>query len=155
MFVTNTLGNPNDEEGWIPGILGPIANSRKEANKIKREEPITVVIGNPPYREKAKGQGSWIESGAKNEKQEAPLLAWMPPTEWGVGVFARHLRNLYVFASVREPGGSVNADCEERKAANRICTIVSSYSLVGAVDYLAVVLDNCCAIHHWPSSTLL
>ena len=44
MFVTNTLSNPDDDEGWIPGILAPIAQSRKDANKIKREEPITVVI---------------------------------------------------------------------------------------------------------------
>ena len=35
--------------------LAPIAESRRQANKIKREEPITVVIGNPPYKEKAKG----------------------------------------------------------------------------------------------------
>jgi Type ISP C-terminal specificity domain/N-6 DNA Methylase len=97
MFVTNTLGNPHDDEGWIPGILAPIANSRREANKIKREEPITVVIGNPPYKEKAKGQGGWIESGSKNEDKPAPLMTWMPPTDWGVGVYARHLRNLYVY----------------------------------------------------------
>jgi hypothetical protein len=59
MFVTNTLGNPDDDEGWIPGLLAPIANSRKAANKIKRDEPITVVIGNPPY--KGKGQGArWL-----------------------------------------------------------------------------------------------
>ncbi len=97
MFVTNTLGNPNDEEGWIPGLLAPLANSRKEANKIKREEAITVVIGNPPYKEKAKGQGGWIENGSKNEKMPAPLAAWMPPTDWGVGAHAKHLRNLYVY----------------------------------------------------------
>lgn len=97
MFVTNTLGNPNDDEGWIPGILAPLANSRKEANKIKREEPITVVIGNPPYKEKAKGRGGWIESGSKNEKQVAPLIAWMPPREWDVGAHVKHLRNLYVY----------------------------------------------------------
>ncbi|MGB9069509.1 MAG: type ISP restriction/modification enzyme [Candidatus Acidiferrales bacterium] len=97
MFVTNTLGNPNDDEGWIPGILAPLANSRKEANKIKRDEPITVVIGNPPYKEKAKGQGAWIESGSKNEDMAAPFAAWMPPTDWGVGAHAKHLRNLYVY----------------------------------------------------------
>ena len=51
----------------------PLANSRKEANKIKREEPITVVIGNPPYKEKAKGFGGWVENGSKNENQPAPL----------------------------------------------------------------------------------
>ena len=97
MFVTNTLGNPTDDEGWIPGILAPLANSRKEANKIKRDEPITVVIGNPPYKEKAKGEGAWIESGSENEKNPPHLAAWMPPTEWGIGAHAKHLRNLYVY----------------------------------------------------------
>jgi N-6 DNA Methylase len=97
MFVTNTLGDPNDDEGWIPGLLAPIANSRKEANKVKREEPITVVIGNPPYKEKAKGKGGWVESGNKNENKQAPLAAWMPPTDWGVSAHAKHLRNLYVY----------------------------------------------------------
>ena len=97
MFVTNTLDNPHDDKEWIPGLLAPLANSRKEANKIKRDEPITVVVGNPPYKEKAKGKGAWVESGSKNENQPAPLAAWIPPTEWGVGAHAKHLRNLYVY----------------------------------------------------------
>ncbi len=97
MFVTNTLGNPYDDEEWIPGILAPIAKSRKDANKIKRDEPITVVIGNPPYKEKAKGQGAWIENGSKNEKAPPPLAAWMPPADWGAGAHSKHLRNLYIY----------------------------------------------------------
>jgi len=97
MFVTDTLGNPHDDEGWIPGILAPIARSRKEANKIKREVPITVVIGNPPYKERAKGRGGWIESGDENEKEPAPLAEWMPPREWGAGAHSKHLRNMYVY----------------------------------------------------------
>jgi Type ISP C-terminal specificity domain/N-6 DNA Methylase len=97
MFVTNTLGNPYDDEEWIPGILAPIAKSRKEANKIKREETITVVIGNPPYRERAKGLGGWIETANKNMKEPAPLAAWIPPRDWGLGAHAKHLRNLYVY----------------------------------------------------------
>ncbi|HEV8552907.1 MAG TPA: type ISP restriction/modification enzyme [Casimicrobiaceae bacterium] len=98
MFVTNTLGNPDDEEGWIPGFLAPIAESRKAANRIKREEPITVVIGNPPYKEKAKGMGGWVE-GANNKKTDKPslLMDWIPPAAWGVGAHAKHLRNLYVY----------------------------------------------------------
>lgn len=96
MFVTNTLGNPYDDEEWIPGILAPIGNSRKEANKIKREEPITVVIGNPPYKEKAKGLGGWVETRTQNTK-EAPLDAWIPPSEWGLGAHLKHLRNLYIY----------------------------------------------------------
>ena len=97
MFVTNTLGNPDDDEGWIPGILAPIAQSRKDANKIKREESITVVIGNPPYKEKAKGRGGWVEGKNLKADKPAPLADWMPPREWGVGAHSKHLRNLYVY----------------------------------------------------------
>ena len=66
MFVTDTLGNPYAEQEWLPAIFGPIAESRRQANKIKRQEPITVVIGNPPYKEKAKGRGGWVENGSAN-----------------------------------------------------------------------------------------
>lgn len=95
MFVTNTLGDPYVEETWLPNTYTPIAESRRQANKIKREEPITVVIGNPPYKEKAKGMGSWVESGGEGS---SPILNdWMPPSSWGVSTHAKHLRNLYVY----------------------------------------------------------
>ncbi|MEX0715819.1 MAG: type ISP restriction/modification enzyme [Planctomycetaceae bacterium] len=97
MFVTDTLGNPYIEEDWIPGLLEPIARSRREANRIKTKEPITVVIGNPPYREKAKGLGGWIEKGSPGSKGKPPLDAWTPPAEWGVSAHSKHLRNLYVY----------------------------------------------------------
>lgn len=97
MFVTDTLGNPYIEQEWIPALLEPIAESRRQANKIKTQEPITVVLGNPPYKEKAKGRGGWIESGSPESGRASPLAAWMPPREWGVGTHAKHLRNLYVY----------------------------------------------------------
>lgn len=97
MFVTDTLGNPDDDEGWIPGILAPIAKSRRDANKIKRDEPITVVLGNPPYKVKAKGLGGWIEGATKKAEKTAPLADWQPPAEWGAGLDAKHLRNLYIY----------------------------------------------------------
>lgn len=97
MFVTNTLGNPDDDEGWIPGMLAPIAQSRRAANKIKRDEPITVVLGNPPYKDKAKGLGGWIEGETAAAEKTAPLSDWMPPKEWGESAHSKHLRNLYVY----------------------------------------------------------
>jgi hypothetical protein len=97
MFVTNTLSDPEEDAGWIPTMLAPLADQRKNANKIMRDEAITVVLGNPPYKEKAKGKGSWVESGAKNSKISAPLEAWMPPREWRAGAHAKHLRNLYIY----------------------------------------------------------
>lgn len=95
MYVTDTLANPWAEQEQLGSIYEPIAESRRRANQIKREEPITVVIGNPPYKEKAKGRGGWVESGGKNHP--APLLDWMPPADWHVSAHAKHLRNLYVY----------------------------------------------------------
>lgn len=95
MFVTDTLASPYVEEEWLPQMYGPIAESRRQANKIKKEERIMVVLGNPPYKEKAKGRGGWIENDDSGKK--APLDAWLPPTDWGVGTHARHLRNLYIY----------------------------------------------------------
>ena len=70
--------------------------SRRDANEVKKDERITVVIGNPPYKEKAKGRGGWIENGSGG-KLVAPLDRWRPPPEWGVGAHVKHLKNLYVY----------------------------------------------------------
>jgi len=98
LFVTDTLGDPFAEQAQYSSMLAPIGQSQKEANTIKRSEPITVVIGNPPYKEKAKGRGSWIEQGSDtNKQQHAPMERWSPPVEWGVSAHAKHLKNLYVY----------------------------------------------------------
>jgi hypothetical protein len=89
MFVTDTLGNPFAKVEELGSLYRTISESRLQANEIKRKEPITVVIGNPPYKEKAKGRGGWVE--------EEPLNKWIPPADWGVGAHAKHLRNLYVY----------------------------------------------------------
>lgn len=97
MFVTDTLGNPFAEVESLGSWYGKISESRKQANEIKRKEPITVVIGNPPYKEKAKGRGGWVEGGSGAGADDAPLMKWLPPAGWGVGAHAKHLRNLYVY----------------------------------------------------------
>jgi hypothetical protein len=96
LFITDTLGNPFVEEEKLPQIVEAIAKSRREANRVKRDQPITVVIGNPPYKEKAEGRGGWIEKGAGG-KLHAPLDSWKAPPEWGVGAHGKHLKNLYVY----------------------------------------------------------
>jgi hypothetical protein len=97
MFVTDTLGNPYAEVETLGSWYGKISESRRQANEIKRTEPITVVIGNPPYKEKAKGRGGWVEEGTHTAADDSPLSKWTPPASWGVGAHAKHLRNLYVY----------------------------------------------------------
>jgi hypothetical protein len=96
LFITDTLGNPFIKEEALGQIYEPIAKSRRDANTIKKTQPITVVIGNPPYKEKAEGRGGWIEAGSGG-KLVAPLDRWRPPAEWGVGAHGKHLKNLYVY----------------------------------------------------------
>jgi len=95
LFVTDTLSDPHANFEAGTGIYKEISKSQQQANEIKRAQPITVVIGNPPYKEKAKGKGAWIESGSGN--RSAPLADWQPPTNWGVGTDTKKLRNLYVY----------------------------------------------------------
>jgi hypothetical protein len=95
MYVTDTLANPYIEIEESSVLTHAISESRRTANEIKKKEKITVVIGNPPYKEKAKGKGGWIESGGTGHG--APLNAWKPPADWGVGAHTKHLSNLYVY----------------------------------------------------------
>lgn len=103
MFVTDTLGSPYVEVESLGSWYGKISESRRHANEIKKTEPITVVIGNPPYKEKAKGRGGWIEEGSAAGGgtyaggRTGLLNDWLPPKGWGVGAHAKHLRNLYIY----------------------------------------------------------
>ncbi len=94
LFITDTLGNPFIEEDVLVQS-GPIAKSRRDANEIKKSRDITVVLGNPPYKNKAKGLGSWVEAGSSG--RPSPMHWWKPPAKWKVSAHTHHLKNLYVF----------------------------------------------------------
>lgn len=95
--VTEVLSNPYVEQEWIPTLYTPIAESRWQANQIKRQEPIPLVIGNPPYKEKAMNRGGWVEASSPTARESALLTVWIPPREWRVRAHAKHLCNLYVY----------------------------------------------------------
>ncbi|GGT80948.1 type ISP restriction/modification enzyme [Actinomadura citrea] len=71
MYVTDTLDDPFVAVPSIASAYEPIARSRRRANDVKGKIPVTVVIGNPPYRRAAEGQGGWAESGGCGRR--APL----------------------------------------------------------------------------------
>jgi len=95
LYVADTLDDPFAEQSHLAATMEPIAVSRRRANKVKAHEPVVVVLGNPPYRERAKGHGGFIEDGAPNTKWAAPLLdAFREP---GNGQAEYVLSNLYVY----------------------------------------------------------
>ncbi len=121
IYLTDTLANPYEVEGHLPAVYAPIAESRTKANLVKRSEPVMVVLGNPPYRERSYGEGGWIEQGdptlpgrrdpnateraaqlavlrAQAEaRQSAPLADFIPPPDWRVGAHIKHIYNPYVY----------------------------------------------------------
>jgi hypothetical protein len=97
LFVTDTLDDPYAAETQLASGLATIAKARREANKVKASQPVTVVIGNPPYRELAAGGGGWVEHGADSAgvKHARGILE-----DFLVGVpgkLSAKLKNLYVY----------------------------------------------------------
>jgi len=135
LYITDTLGNPFVEEEKLPHVVEAVAKSRRDANQVKRGQPITVVIGNPPYKEKAEGRGAWIEQGS--DGRPAPMDRWKPPTEWGVGTHAKHLKNLYVYfwrwATLKVFGAGLHdaANIKEKDEEGLICFITVAGFLNG------------------------
>lgn len=138
LFVTDTLGDPYEQDETGTGIGRQLSKSRVAANKVKAAQPITVVIGNPPYKEKAKGKGAWVENGSAN-RPVSIFQDWQPPKAWKAGTHAKHLRNLYVYFwrwaawKVFEQGGG-GRDKEppvEERLAGIVCYITVSGFLNG------------------------
>jgi hypothetical protein len=94
LYVTDTLDDPYVEDVRLGAVYEPIARSRREANKVKKDVPVLVVLGNPPYGAKAKGLGGWVEQGNPKAKQAALMEDFREP---GAGRYEYALKNLYVY----------------------------------------------------------
>lgn len=96
LYIGDTLEDPaatasDDGLSWNAGL---IAKQRQTVNRIKRDENIQVVIGNPPYKDKSGGRGGWIENGVDSDSGRTPLDSFRAV---GNGRNERHLNNLYVY----------------------------------------------------------
>lgn len=94
LFVTDTLDDPHAAETQLGSGLKLIAEARHKANEIKAGAKVTVVIGNPPYRERAEGMGGWVEAGSPAVGVKPPLDAFRDAEN---AQHAHNLKNLYVY----------------------------------------------------------
>jgi predicted helicase len=58
-YLTNTLEMEELEESKFPG-MSSLSHESHEAGKVKKETPILVVLGNPPYSGISSNKGEWI-----------------------------------------------------------------------------------------------
>jgi predicted helicase len=75
IYLTNSLQEGNTIGGMFDGfgLAESISNESKEASKIKKEKPIMVVLGNPPYSGESSNKGKnfeWIDSLLDDYKKE-------------------------------------------------------------------------------------
>lgn len=63
-YLTNTLDMEELEEAKFPGMTS-ISHESHEAGKVKKQVPILVVLGNPPYSGHSSNIGEWISSEIK------------------------------------------------------------------------------------------
>ena len=85
IFLTNSLEEDHPEQRL--DIAKFITDESNAASKIKRDTPIMVVMGNPPYNEKSANDNDWIMKLMDDYKQE--------PGQTRIRVKGKHGRAVY------------------------------------------------------------
>ena len=60
LYLTNTLDMEELEQTSLPGMASLSEESRL-AGEVKKEQPILVILGNPPYSGHSANKGEWID----------------------------------------------------------------------------------------------
>lgn len=68
IYLTNSLEEHNADTGTL--FSAAISQESNEASHIKRDTPVMVMIGNPPYSGESSNKGEWITELMKSYKKE-------------------------------------------------------------------------------------
>lgn len=137
LYVADTLSDPYAKQKPVNSqTLRLLSQLSNKATRVKREVPIQVCIGNPPYKDKAEGMGGWVESGFRSPEVASPILDdFRAP---GMGKFEYVLKNLYVyfwrwaFWKVFEDSfRALEGQPDSSKRAGAVCFITASGYLKG------------------------
>lgn len=60
VYLTNSLEESHPDTGTI--FANWLSTEANEANRIKRDTPVMVIIGNPPYSVSSTNKGEWIQN---------------------------------------------------------------------------------------------
>lgn len=68
LLLTNTLDMSELEQSRLP-ILSALSEESRQAGRVKKEQPILVILGNPPYSGHSANQGEWIRKKIEDYKR--------------------------------------------------------------------------------------
>lgn len=68
VFLTNSLEEHHEHTGSLFNTY--LANESREADRIKKETPVMVVMGNPPYAVSSSNKSNWIQNLIADYKKD-------------------------------------------------------------------------------------
>lgn len=68
VYLTNSLEEHHPDTGTL--FASWLSNEASEANYIKRDTPVMVVLGNPPYSVSSSNKGEWIQKLMEDYKKD-------------------------------------------------------------------------------------
>lgn len=68
VYLTNSLEEHNPDTGTL--FAGWLSAEANEANAVKRDAPVMVVMGNPPYAVSSTNKGEWIQGLIADYKKD-------------------------------------------------------------------------------------
>lgn len=68
VYLTNSLEEHHKDTGTL--FAGWLSSEANEANHIKRDTPVMVVLGNPPYSVSSTNKGEWIQNLIADYKKD-------------------------------------------------------------------------------------
>ena len=71
VFLTNTLTEAHEEAGG-PVFAPEIVREAREADAVKRDHPVMVILGNPPYSGHSANKGEWINDLLRGRVEDDP-----------------------------------------------------------------------------------
>ena len=74
IFLTNSLDgprSPGDDRRFAMGFAREIAREAASADDVKRDKPVMVILGNPPYSGHSANKGEWIASLLRGDDGES------------------------------------------------------------------------------------
>lgn len=90
-YLTNTLDNEELEQSRLPGFSA-LAEESRLAEKVKKQTPILVILGNPPYSGHSTNMGDWIRGLIEDYKKDAPELKRPAQAKWLQDDYVKFLR---------------------------------------------------------------
>jgi predicted helicase len=135
VFLTNTLEEAHEMTG-LPLFTQWLADEAAAASDIKKNVPIMVVIGNPPYSGHSANKGGWI-TGLLDTYKKSPELKKPAQAKWLSDDYVKFIR--FAQWRIEQTGYGVLAFITNHSYLDNPTFLDMRASLMGSFDEIYVL----------------